>query len=165
VVLESAALNETELAEKVKLLPQKALETLARDVRAVERRIGLSEPFFEPKSVRAHMTFVLSAEVVEQLNGLYEQGQDVNRIILELLQKRRDEIAERKQALSASMGVSIRRAIPAKVKRVCTMNSGRSARFRSTRKLASSRFHLICPLIALFSALCKGHHQRSCGGH
>lgn len=157
--------NEMELAEKVKLLPQKALETLARDVRAVERRIGLSEPFFERKSVRAHMTFELSAEVVEQLNCLHEQGQDVNTILLELLQKRRDEISERKQALSASMGVSTQRSIPAKVKRVLHDEFGAKCSISTCVRPAeeihhTQRFslgqshdpHYLAPL-------CKGHHQ------
>src|SRR3989339_57573 len=49
--------NEKELARKIKFLPQKALETLARDERNMRREIegrdGLNKPSFDVKTMRA----------------------------------------------------------------------------------------------------------------
>ncbi|MFA4814597.1 MAG: hypothetical protein WC924_01645 [Candidatus Gracilibacteria bacterium] len=103
--------NEMELAEKVKLLPQKALETLVRDERILECDSrgrnghalqcvpnGFSQPLFEVKSVRAHVfNFEVSEEVTEELNRLHEQGQDVNRLLLDLLKQRNENIRQKKR--------------------------------------------------------------------
>lgn len=106
--------TDEELAEKVMTLPQGALETLVRDVkvtnnsrdfnsneiRKTDKANSLNMPLFEGENVRTHtLNFELSQEVIEKLNHLNFQGHDVNKIILELLEKRRAEIEERKEKL------------------------------------------------------------------
>ena len=61
--------NEEELAGKVQLLSQRAMDTLVRDERKSEAANGLAEPLFDPKSLCAQ-TFKLSPEVMEKLNCL-----------------------------------------------------------------------------------------------
>lgn len=118
--------NEGELAEKVRILPRGALETLVRDhkmfvngndANGLRRgvsgeRSGLGEPLFEGKSLHVQalfdeksssgqtLDFEVSDEVACELNHLNSLGHDVNKIILELLQKRKDEIALKKEELA-----------------------------------------------------------------
>lgn len=93
--------NEEELAEKVRILPQAALETMARDCRISQEQNDLNKPLFGDKSLRAQtLDFEISDEVVRELNQLNSLGHDPNKIILELLQKRKEDIARKKEELA-----------------------------------------------------------------
>ena len=92
--------NEGELAEKVKILPQSALETMARDHRNFLGQNASTKPLFEYESLRAQtLDFEISEEVARELNQLNSLGHDVNKIILEMLKKRKMEIEEKKKQL------------------------------------------------------------------
>ncbi len=155
--------NEVELAEKVRLLPQKALETLARDERFLKEQNASPKPLFEEKSVRAHTTFELSAEVQTQLNALHAQGQDVNAILMELLQKRREEIAQKKQELAGQPTQS--RHIPAAAKRLLQEEFGQKCSIRTCTRPATEIHHTQRFALAgthdphYLAPLCKSHHQ------
>lgn len=106
--------NQEELAEMVKILPRGALETMVRDykistenINANETSNGSSKALFEDKSVHVHTqskislpNFQLSDEVMEKLNQLQSLGHDVNQIILQMLEKRQQEIQQRKEELA-----------------------------------------------------------------
>ncbi len=106
--------NEGELAEKVRILPQGALETLVRDQKIVDstnpnyaksvvfgKQNSSNQPLFDDKNLRAQMlNFEISDEVIQELNHLNSLGHDVNKMILELLQKRKEEIANKKEELA-----------------------------------------------------------------
>jgi hypothetical protein len=153
--------NESELAEKVRLLPQKALETLARD----ERQNSSVKPLFEVKSVRAHTTFELSSEVVEELNALHEQGQDVNAILMELLQSRKEKIRATKEQLAEKTEPTASRHISVPVKRVLQEEFGQKCSIRTCKHPAAEIHHTQRFSLAsthdphYLAPLCKEHHQ------
>lgn len=157
--------NESELAEKVRLLPQKALETLVRDERVSEGQNGSHKPLFDTKSVRTHTTFELSSEVVEELNALQEQGQDVNSILMELLQKRREEIVQKKQELSADSPATTSRHVPVAAKRILQEEFGKKCSIKTCTRPATEIHHTQRFSLAhthdphYLAPLCREHHQ------
>lgn len=179
--------NEEALAEKVRVLPRAALETLVRDERIhqhnrqgnSEGQDGFLKSLFEAKSVPVH-TFQLSEEVLEKLNQLQEQGQDVNQILLELLEKRRQKIQEEKTAIvkdarliaeevgstrTTRSAATPSRYIPMKIRRIIKEEFGKkcaiatcnrpSEEIHHTQRFSLGRDHnphFLAPL-------CRGHHQ------
>jgi len=156
--------NEEELADKVRLLPRGALETLVRDEHVFEKQKGLNKPLFDPKSLHVQ-TFKLSGEVVEELNQLSEQGQDVNAILLELLKERKEKIQQKKEELSAQMEPTLSRRIPMKTRRVLEEEFGQKCSISSCKKPAEEIHHTQRFSIAhthdprYLAPLCKEHHQ------
>ena len=156
--------NEVELAEKVRLLPRAALETLVRDERAFERQNSTGKPLFDAKSVPGHK-FALSDEVVQELNLLQEQGQDVNALLLELLQKRREEIARKKQEISEATQSATSRHIPVAAKRVLHEEFGKKCSIQTCTRPATEIHHTQRFSLArthdphYLAPLCKEHHQ------
>lgn len=153
--------NEQELAEKVKLLPRGALETLVRDESIFESQNGFIEPLFEAKTVHVHK-FELTDAVVQKLNRLQEQGHDVNAILLEFLEAREEKIEQEKDGLR---GPAKSRTIPVKVRRVLREEFGQkcsiatcqkpSVEIHHTQRFSLSRSHdphYLAPL-------CHEHHQ------
>lgn len=154
--------NEKELAEKVKLLPQSALETLVRD----EKQNGLFEPKNEAKSLRAQtLNFELSPELIEQLNELHAQGKDPNQVVLELLQERKQKIIAQKEALSQKTRPTKSRYIPAEVRHLLSEEYGEKCSIKTCFKPAveihhTQRFSLASTHDPKYLApLCHHHHQ------
>lgn len=152
--------NEAALANQVRLLSQKTLETLVRD----ERENDSPEPLFEEKVVRAH-NFELSEEVVQELNRLSEQGQDVNAILLELLQGRRAAIEEKKVALAEETQVTDSRYIPVAIRRVLKEEHGSKCSMPTCARPAQEIHHTQRFSLArthdphYLAPLCREHHQ------
>lgn len=108
--------NERELAEKVKLLSQPALETLVRDERQFRNENGLAQPLFGSKSLRPQtLNFELSEELIDQLNELHAQGRDMNKFLIDLLRERKEKIEEQKEVLSEAALPTKSRNLSAKV--------------------------------------------------
>lgn len=106
--------NEEELAEKVKMLSQPALEALVRDERHFKSENGLEQPLFTSKSLRPQtLNFELSEELIDQLNELHAQGRDMNKFLIDLLQGRKENIEQKKEELSET-------AVPTKSRYVST---------------------------------------------
>lgn len=149
--------NEEELAEKVKMLPQSAIETLVRDEN------GLNKPKNEVKSVRAH-SLELSKEVTEKLLELQRKGIDINEVLLDLLQKREEEIQKEKIEIAAELVQTESRYIPAKVRRIIQKEHGGKCSIRTCNKPAKQLHHtqtfsLSCLHDPRYLApLCKDHH-------
>ena len=156
--------NEEELAGKVQLLSQRAMDTLVRDERKSEAANGLAEPLFDPKSLCAQ-TFKLSPEVMEKLNCLQEKGQDVNAILLELLAQREDAIEEQKEELAAELQPTNSRYIPVNVRRILQREHGKKCSMPTCTKAAqeihhTQRFSLSRTHDPRYLApLCREHHQ------
>ncbi|MFA6917679.1 MAG: HNH endonuclease signature motif containing protein [Candidatus Gracilibacteria bacterium] len=113
--------NEKFLATQVQILSKSAVETLVRDEKFWAKsgdqkdgqnsekntaanldggcQNGLQKSFFEAKSL-PEQALDLSSEVQQKLLELQQKGIDINTLLLEFLQKREQEIAERKEAVS-----------------------------------------------------------------
>ena len=162
--------NESELAEKIKFLSQKALETLARDERSFKIQNGFNKPLFDGKSVRAHksrspatrdegtlhpafqsrnevegpsISFHLSDEVIKELNRLHAQGHDVNKILVELLKQRNEKIEQEKEEIAkeARARPTSSRYIPVRVKAILKEEFGQKCSIPTCQKLAQAIHH------------------------
>jgi hypothetical protein len=104
--------NQEILAEQVKLLPQKALETLVRDEKLAvkaEDRNGLQWPTFDDKSLRAQTLLgklKIDAELVEKIYELQEKGIDINEMIREMLERRDENLEEKKNEVAREAGLA-----------------------------------------------------------
>lgn len=108
--------NEKELAEKVKILPVKALNTLVRDEKMAAKNTetvptetrnqnGFQKPLFGDKSLYVQtdlhvQTFELAPDITEQLNELHSKGIDVNELLRKALNQRKEEIEKRKEEIA-----------------------------------------------------------------
>ena len=190
----ATAENEQEWAEVVNILPRGALETLVRDQKVIDERQklkderceyeganGLNKPLFEYKSVPGHgLTFEISEEVARELNQLNSLGHDVNKIILEMLKKRKMEIEEKKEQLGeeaiASMeakkaafkpGKKLKKSsyVSVKVKAVLKEEYGEKCSVPGCCKPADVNHHSQRrSLVGIddpryMAPLCKDHHQ------
>lgn len=155
--------NEEFLAEQVRLLPRKALETLARDEHVLKKQSDLNKPLFGAKVVPGN-NFELSTEVVEELNRLHRQGQDVNKILLQLLQKRREEISEKKKKLAEAAEYTSSRYIPARVRHLLQEEYGQKCSIVACKKPAKEIHHTQRFSLAhthnprYLAPLCHEHH-------
>ncbi len=121
--------NQEDLAEKVKILSQRAVETYVRDLKSVKlvavskNELGKQSGLFEPHTdVHVHeietgpsstvnvnqglkLMQTLSEEVKAKLVQLSDQGHDINEILMKLLDKREDEIEKNMQEVSEQVRV------------------------------------------------------------
>lgn len=91
--------NESELVAHLKILPQAAIETMVRDIKGV------------PSGLHAQ-TLNLSEEVTTKLLELQTKGIDVNGLLMEFLEKRKQGIEEEKIAVAAELPETQSRYIP-----------------------------------------------------
>ena len=154
--------NEAELAEKVKILPVRALNTLVRDEKRVANENGLQKPLFGSKNlyVRAGLpgqTFELAPDVTEQLNSLRSKGIDINELLRKFLKQRKEEIAEEIQPASS-------RYIPAKVKEVLRQEHGTKCSIPTCNKPSEVIHHTQTSGLShahdprFMALLCHEHH-------
>lgn len=164
--------NQEFWANQVKLLPQKALETLVRD----EKYAILQERVSVEESVRAHglddksqlpQTLNLSPAVTEKLLELQNRGIDINALIHGFLEKREQEIAEEKMHLAsqAESQEKSSRHIPVATKRLlqkefgdtCAMTncSNKAQEIHHTNRYSMAKNHNPYYL----APLCASHHK------
>ncbi len=162
----ATAENENELAERVKQLSKKALETWVRDERVFEKQNGLGKALFEAKSPPGRtLNFELSAEVVEQLNELHSLGKDMNELLMNLLKERKEEIEEKKEKLSAEAVTTDSRTIPVLTQKLLDEEYGKKCSIKTCLKAAteihhSQRFSLARMHDPKYLApLCHEHHS------
>lgn len=166
--------NEEELADKVRILPQAALETMARDCRISQERNDLNKPLFGDESLRAQtLDFEISDEVVRELNQLNSLGHDPNKIILELLQKRKEDIAKKKEEIAkeaierreAKIQPKTSRYISVKVLAVLKEEYGNKCSIPNCHKPSQENHHSQRLSLAgihdprYMAPMCKEHHQ------
>lgn len=159
--------NEEALAEKVRVLPQKAIETFIRDVKLAkvieekntrtsflnevpifESQNGLCKPKIEAKSLRAQRleSLELSGEVTAKLLDLQGKGIDVNEFLLEALEQREKEIEQEKDEIAEELASEAdanpaTRYIPAKVKRLVNKEHGDKCSIAGCCKKAAVLHH------------------------
>lgn len=190
--------NQQALAEQVKILPQKALETLVRDERKIKEQNDLrsassgadgqlqlenqnknafQKPLFACETVRAHK-LELAPDVENELYELQQKGININNLLRKFLQKRKEEIGEKKQQLAKeeaeklkaakthaeSAAIPSSRHISIKIRKILQLEHGSKCSIPTCTKPASKIHHL--QRFALTSLhdphylapLCREHH-------
>ena len=138
--------NEAELAEKVKILPVKALNTLVRDEKRVTNDNGSQKPLFGGKSLYVQtglpgQTFELAPDVTEQLNELHSKGIDVNELLRKFLEQRQEEIEKKKEEIAKEAQPTFSRYVPVKVKEVLRQEHGTKCSIPTCNKPAEVIHH------------------------
>ena len=168
--------NEELLANQVKLLPCRALETLARDVHVntnlqekSQNASGGDNGLFNGLNghgrLKISQELNLSAEVEQKLLELQQKGIDVNTVLLEFLEKRELAIAQKKEKLSAEAKPTESRHILAEVHDLLEEEHGEKCSIKTCARPATiihheQRFALSKIHDPKYLApLCKEHHQ------
>jgi hypothetical protein len=158
-------------ADQVKLLPCRALETLARDERIYLRdheksevqsvednrdedsspsQVGLFEPKNDHKIVHVNKSLTehdpeklqLSEDVKQKLLDLQKKGIDVNNLILRMLKKRELEIAIEKEEMAAEeIERKSSRYIPIKIRKLLNSEHGTKCSIPTCNKPSSQIHH------------------------
>lgn len=113
--------NQNDLAEKVKNLPNRALEIVVKEIKYGDQiraqngnQNGCMKPIFSDAELRVQpakdikrdinsdlkLLEKLSPELKNKLHEMLEKGLDINEILLELLAKREQEITEQKEQIA-----------------------------------------------------------------
>jgi hypothetical protein len=173
--------NEGMLAQQVKLLPNRVLETLVRDekfARMSEGEFGnqntSAKPLFEVKSLHVQIKEPqLANDVKSELFELQEKGIDINELLREFLQKRKVEIVKEKEQIANETatkdpGANIRtkqsRYIPAKIRNLLKKEHGRKCSMKTCVKPAETIHHTQRFFLSgthdphYLAPLCKEHH-------
>ena len=159
--------NQKLLLEQIKILPQKAVETLVRDeknVLADSLRSGVGRApiledqtdFLQPK---------LSDEVKRKLSELQNKGIDINELILDAVEKRDRHIAQEKEILADEQkNQKPSRHTPAKIERIVQKEYGTKCAVPICENIAEEIHHEI-PFALLknhnpyfLKPFCKEHH-------
>jgi hypothetical protein len=182
--------NDDNLLGMAKELPRKALEVCVRDFKNLQLQNaavgggngagcgvgkignGLFEPLVDSKVLPGQRISTLNCElaneVVEELNRLDEQGQDINEILIELLEYRKQKIEDEKQEISedvAEAGPAETRYIQKRIRNVLEEEYGKKCSAPGCKK-PSMEIHHTLPFSLtrrhdpIFMApLCREHHQ------
>jgi hypothetical protein len=154
--------NEADLAARVRVLPQSAVETLVRDLKFASEN-GLFQGENEGKSVRAHIQ--LSDEVQAKLSDLAAKGFDINELLLGLLHQREENLETEKEEVAAHLEPSRSRYIPVRVRRLVKKEHGSKCSVRACLR-DSEHLHHSVPFSMnpvhdprYLAPLCKDHHD------
>ncbi|MFA6918181.1 MAG: hypothetical protein WC285_05135 [Candidatus Gracilibacteria bacterium] len=183
--------NEMFLATQVQILSKSAVETLVRDEKfwaksgdqkdgqnsekntTVDfgdgRQNGLQKSFSEARNLPGQELH-LSSEVQQKLLELQQKGIDINNLLLEFLQKREQEIAERKEEISQQI---LKREeeklptshIPVAAKKILHEEFGKKCSVKNCQKEATQIHHLQRFFASqshdprYLAPLCKEHHE------
>lgn len=176
--------NQDTLAEKLKMLPKSAIETLVRDEKYMVEKMdtqnqglpGDSNLQQSLQNVNDHidlsqrgtqmpiLQLQLSDEVINKLLALQQKGININEFILELLQKREMEIAQEKEKIAAESEKTNSRYIPAKTRELLKKEFGNKCSIDGCTKNAEAIHHTQRFSIGqnhnpkFLAPLCKNHH-------
>lgn len=164
VVAVATSENQEFLADQLKLLSQAAVETLVRDIKVAENVNDLQKPIFEDKSLRAQTQLRLNEIVAGELLELQEKGIDINQLIANALQRRREEIAEEKGTIAETV-VTQGRYIPVKIKNILIKEQGTKCSIQDCKKAAEEIHHTQRFAIGgnhdphFMARVCSEHHK------
>lgn len=158
--------NEQEIAEKIKLLSIRAVETLVRDQKQSLHVNRTLQPNFQNAScVPAHSSgFSPADDVRAELDELHFRGIDVNELLRAMLKNRREIIEQKKEKLARDLHENAPRYIPVPIKNILKEEYGNKCSIASCKRAAetihhSRRFALSRNHNPKFLApLCKDHH-------
>lgn len=154
--------NAEELAEKAKILPQNALETLVRDTKS--ESCENQELFSEGLRAQISPTFQLTPEVQEKLEELHRKGIDINNIILSAIENREQKIEEEKEIISNECQLTNSRYIPARTRKLLKKEHGNKCSIKTCNKPSEEIHHSQRFSVAKthdpkhLAPLCKEHH-------
>jgi hypothetical protein len=175
--------NQEDLLNMAKNLPRKALEVCMRDFKNLEVQNalaggfgkienGLLEPLIDTNVLPGQniptLNRGLSNEVVEELNRLDEQGQDINKILIELLEYRKQKIEEEKREISEEVEKAEptkSRYIQKRIKNILEEEYGKKCAVPGCNKPSTETHHTLPFALAhrhdptFMVPLCKEHHQ------
>ena len=168
VVSISTPENQSFLAEQVKILPQKALETFVRDEKSLRaQELGEQLPVLQLGDLDtiSESELGLSQEVKEKLHELKNKGIDINQLILMAIQKREQEIAEEKEKIAfEQISEETSRYISRKIEKLIDTEFGDKCAVPNCQK-KSEQIHHTLPFAMLknhnpyfLKPLCKEHH-------
>ena len=167
--------NEEFWAEKAKLLPQRALETLVRDERiatqAAERKSknemqnGLFEDKISDKNLHVQV-LQFDEDIQVELLDLQNKGININQLLREMLEKRKLELAQEKEELSteATAKPSKSHYISAKIRKHLTKEYGTKCTIEHCEKPATIIHHTQRHALSqnhdprYLAPLCANHH-------
>ncbi|MEK7523899.1 MAG: hypothetical protein AAB588_02595 [Patescibacteria group bacterium] len=157
--------NEEELAQKIKVLPISALNTLVQDEKLLQNVNALPEPLFEDKGLYVQtLHFELSDDIKMQLNELDSKGIDVNELLRQMLKRRKEEIAQAKEQIAETIEPTKSRYIPVQIKKILQKEHGEKCSIATCQKPSkethhTQRFSLSQNHDPRFLApLCREHH-------
>ena len=163
--------NEEELAEKVSVLPKKAIEVFVRDEKlATNEESEMQNGFIKPKNDAKSLpgqTFdklQISDEVAAKLLELQEKGIDVNEFLLDALAKRETSILQEKEDIAKELEETDSRYVPAKVQRIVQKEHGDKCSIPGCCKPASALHHTQAFALGrrhdprFLAPLCNEHH-------
>jgi len=161
----ATAENQEFLAEQVQILPQKAIETLIRDEKNFVRAHKIEiENKIKTTQLPMESALQLSPEIEAKLLDLQKKGIDINKLLLELLEKHELEIAQEKEKIAATQHDRPSRYIPVGVKKILQKEHGTKCSIKACNKPSqeihhTQRFSLSNMHDPHYMApLCKEHH-------
>ncbi len=122
--------NDEELAAKVEVLSQGAVETLVRDFKVES----------SPKLVRAHK-LELDEDVQKELIQLQEKGVNINELLRKTLQTRKEDIQKEKDDIAATLKPAKSGYIQVRTQKVLKKEHGRKCSYPSCYKDAVHTHH------------------------
>jgi hypothetical protein len=175
VVSIATAENQEDVARQVRLLPRSALETLVRDEKLAKSVPGNTHVSQNSQSASADASasntigssesvlpeLQLAPEVHKKLFELQQKGIDINALLLEFLEKREFEIAQKKEELSAR---ATSRYIPVEIKKLLKQEYGEKCSIKTCRRPAEQIHHSQRYALSkthdphYLAPLCHNHH-------
>ena len=172
--------NEEELAEKIKILPVRALETLVRDEKYLKNldvsqqigeggfknKNGLQKPLFEGKSLHVQtLNFELSDDVKQELNELSSKGIEVNELLRNMLKQRKEKIEEEKEKIAGTIQPTKSGYIQVRIRKILKEEHGKKCSIPNCQKPAKVLHHTQRLSLSrthdprFLAPLCKEHHE------
>ena len=163
--------NQRELAAKAEVLSKRALQVFVQDVKAAQGpqvQNGLFEAHNDQKSLPGQNSeeLDLAPEILQQLLELKRKGIDINQLLSEFLEKRKQEIEEQKEQLAQTeIKKKPSRYISVRVKKILKKEHGEKCSIHSCPKPSkeihhTQRFGLASTHNPRYMApLCKEHHE------
>lgn len=161
--------NQEFLAQQAAILSRGALEVFVRDLKQEGKVLPVQKSLSESGMVKNENLTAqippLSEEVVKKLTVLHTRGFDVNAVLLELLEKREQEIAEEKLAVAVECEKTSSRYIPVRVRRVVEQEHGTVCSMPACARPSQNLHHTQRFALAqrhdprYLAPLCKNHHQ------
>lgn len=182
----ATAENEAALADQIRLLPCRAVETLVRDIsrhRVCQESAGPQEddgqkPLFanifvhvnkvdseQPAESQEILRLKLSARITRQLLELQNKGIDLNDMIAGMLIRREQEISEEKAKLARHSGPAKTRYVQVAIRKVLRQEHGNQCSSPGCNRRAETLHHTLRLALGgthnphFLAPLCREHHR------
>lgn len=167
----ATAENQEELAEIVKTMPMSALKTMVKDIRCHEQKENVvdhkpenNQLFGQEPTSDSNNELRLDVELKTELLALQKRGINVNQIIREALEKRKQQIEKEKEVIGNFSAKAKSRYIPKVTRDLLKKEYGNKCSIGNCNRMSatihhSQRFALSKTHDPRYLApLCKDHH-------